>query len=48
MEDHVWHHNDVPTHVGQDGIELVHKTDRSVLGGLTYYATTDLKTHVLL
>ena len=22
-DDHVWHHNDMPIHVGQDGAELV-------------------------
>ena len=31
-KDHVRYHNDVSTHVGQDGAELVRKTVRSILG----------------
>ena len=34
-EDHVRHHNDLPAHVGRDGVELVRKTVRSVLDNLT-------------
>ena len=37
MEDHVRHHNDMLAHVGQDEVELVQKTVRSVMGDLASY-----------
>ena len=36
-EDHVRYHNDMPAHVGQDGVELVRKTVGSVLDYLASY-----------
>ena len=36
-KNHAWHHNDMPSHVGQTRTELVRKTAKNVLGDLISY-----------